>query len=99
MAHHGKQDDAALRAMLESLETTDISDRLGPTDRFPEGKLSESDEGELQFAVGVEKGKVVIHFGEPTMWIGLTPQQAADLAASIIQKARTISGSPFTVSL
>jgi hypothetical protein len=43
---------------------------------------SESDEGEIRIAVGVEKGKVVLHFGEPTMWIGMTPQQAADLAAS-----------------
>lgn len=38
---------------------------LGATGEFPEGKLTEVDEGELKFAVGYMKGKVVIDFGTP----------------------------------
>lgn len=95
MAHSGSMDDPVIRRIREELEGV----RLGPTDQHPEGKLSPSDDGEIRIAVGVEKGKIVLHFGEPTMWIGMTPEQATEIAGLMIQKARALSRSPFTVQL
>lgn len=56
---------------------------------FPDGKLNHNDEGVLAFGVGLEGGKVVIHFAEPTAWMGMTPDQAAELAAVLLKHART----------
>ena len=50
--------------------------KLGPTKRFPNGKIHHSDEGEIRMAIGHYEGNVVIDFGKPTTWIGLPPQQA-----------------------
>jgi len=40
--------------------------------------------------VGVESGKVVIHFAEPTAWFGMTGDQAMDLAAVLMKHARSV---------
>lgn len=61
--------------------------KLGPTDDFPEGRLNDEDEGGLQIAIGIEKGKVFIHFGTFIDWIGFNPTQAREMAASLIEKA------------
>lgn len=60
---------------------------FGATGRFPRGKLHESDEGELQIGVTVNQGTVIVAFGKPVAWLGLTPQMARDLAASLIARA------------
>ena len=60
---------------------------FGPTGRFPRGKLHESDEGELRIGVTVIKGTVIVAFGKEVAWLGLTPQIARDLAASLIERA------------
>ena len=36
-------------------------------------------------------GKVVIDFGTPVHWIGLTPQQACDIASAILKRARYVA--------
>jgi hypothetical protein len=65
-----------------------MSDTLGPTGEFPQGKLNAEDEGELALAVSNEGGKVFVHFGVPVEWIGMDPQGAADIAAAILSHAR-----------
>lgn len=60
---------------------------FGATGKFPRGKLHESDEGELQLGVTVNQGTVIIAFGKPVAWMGLTPQIARDLAAALITRA------------
>lgn len=59
--------------------------KLGATGRFPEGKLVEHDMGEIQMRVGLDRGKIVIDFGTPTAWVGMTPQQASDMADSLVK--------------
>jgi hypothetical protein len=71
--------------MRDLLNTTGFRGAIGS---FPEGKLTPKDEGAIQFAVGEQDGKVVIDFGTSVHWIGMTPQQAADFASSIMDKAR-----------
>jgi hypothetical protein len=79
-----------------------ISDKLGPTGKFPQGKLLAQDEGELTFAVGEQDGNVSIHFGGQVTWLAMTPEQAVALAQVLIAKARQIAkrtGQVLTVQL
>lgn len=95
MAHHGitpfdGKDPAFQRRaqlMRELLNTTSFRGAVGD---YPDGKLTKSDEGSLQFAIGEQNGKVVIDFGTPVQWVGMTPQQAAEFASSLLAKAREV---------
>lgn len=69
------------------LDTTGFRGAIGA---FPDGKLTPADEGSIQFAVGETDGKVVIDFGTSVHWFAMTPQQAADLASSLLTKARLV---------
>ena len=71
----------------------ELADRLGlgATGEFPEGQLTEQDEGELKFAVGYTEGKVVIDFGTPVSWVGMHPNQAKEFARLILKHANPIT--------
>ena len=84
MSHHSRDSiPEDLRRKL--LDTTAFR---GATGLFPEGKLHASDEGQLQFAIAHKDGKVVLEFGTPVAWVGMDPQQAADLAMAMLSHAR-----------
>lgn len=78
--------EAAMRAQANQPPT----EPLGPTGRFPDGKLTEADEGETRFQIGVVKGKVVLNFGGPTHALGFTPEQALGLADLLRKHARSL---------
>ena len=60
---------------------------LGATGQYPQGKLNADDEGELRMAI-VSKGKtVVIDFGKPVHWLGMSKDEARAFGELIIQKA------------
>jgi hypothetical protein len=63
---------------------------LGATGEFPDGKISEDDEGELRMAVAVHEGNVILDFGKNISWIGLPPEQAKHLGQLLIQKAKDL---------
>lgn len=97
--HHGNnpidEETRALFAkqMLESAQQIQTSANklgLGPTGKFPDGKLADHDEGELQLAVTHYQGKVVINFGKPIAFIGFTAEQADDIADSLKRHAQNI---------
>jgi hypothetical protein len=88
MSHHGSDpfDNPDRKETFKKLlEATAFRGALGD---FPEGQLSKSDEGAIQFAIGVKDGKVILDFGTPTAWVGMNPQQAADLASTLLKRAR-----------
>lgn len=60
---------------------------LGPTMKFPRGKLHESDEGEIQMGVTVRQGTVILAFGKEVAWLGLPPQQARELGRLLLERA------------
>lgn len=60
---------------------------LGATGRFPEGKLTVDDRGEIAFSVTHVPGKVVLEFGGAASWIGFTPAQAEALAQMLVNHA------------
>ncbi len=76
------------KLMRELLDTTGFKGALGT---FPEGQLTKTDEGAIQFSVGAKDGKVVLDFGTPVHWFGMTPQMAADLASLLMKKAREVA--------
>jgi hypothetical protein len=65
--------------------------KLGATGDYPEGKLTASDEGALQFAVGERDGNVIIDFGKPVAWIAMPPEQAAKFASALVRHAREVA--------
>ena len=96
MAHHYSDDDPELRARFEQF-LKDVPRRpspLGATGRYPEGKYTENDGGEICFAVAADPtaGKVLIDFGKPVMWVGMTPDEARGLADLLRSKAEAADG-------
>jgi hypothetical protein len=68
----------------------DSAEPVGATGRFPEGKVTDSDEGEIRFSVVAdpEAHKVFIDFGKPVHVIGLTLEQTADLVSLLMERLR-----------
>jgi len=92
MSHHGNEPfedmPPGFRKILRDMK--DTTSFRGAVGAFPEGKLTRSDEGAIQFAVGEKDGKVVLDFGTPVSWIGMSPQQAADIAGALLAHAREV---------
>lgn len=60
--------------------------KLGPTGKFPQGKMNEDDEGGI--AIGIthtSTGQVVIDFGD--QWIGMGVDEARLFSKSILEHA------------
>lgn len=58
--------------------------------RYPSGKLSKEDEGELSIAVFIFKGTVRIEFRKPVAWFAMPPDRAKKFAELILRHANTI---------
>ncbi len=85
MSHHGKEElpDWFGKELAQLKKVT------GPTGKYPEGKLNDTDEGEVRIAITqTHKGKVIIDFGTPVRWIGFSKEQAIELANTILEKAK-----------
>lgn len=97
-AHRGQDAqaaaDAAIEASVKKIRELKASvpetEKLGATGRFPEGKLVDEDEGEIRISIGTAKGSVVLDFGKPTAWVGMTPDQAIDLGNTLIKHAEAV---------
>jgi hypothetical protein len=69
--------------------------------RYPEGKLGPDDDGRLEMAITHTENppRILVRFGEPTDWIGLTAKDAVALAQLLIRHARAISTDPIEIKL
>jgi len=81
MHHESELSDEMKEAIRKAQELSAAA--LGATGRFPDGKLTPNDEGELAFQVGALKGKVILNFGQPVASLGLSPTQARELAKTL----------------
>jgi hypothetical protein len=91
-SNHGDGDGPLDPKFMEALGR---SPGFGATGKYPDGKLSPDDEGELQFGITNSNGQVIINFGKPVAWLAFGPQQARELADAIIKhadQARVIGG-------
>lgn len=88
MAHHNFDMNEELKAIRRMLGQ-DEAEKLGATGQFPNGQYGPHDEGEIRFAIAadVEKQLVLVDFGKPVHSLGLTPDQAVELADLIHKKA------------
>lgn len=66
---------------------------------YPNGKLCATDEGATSVEIGTLNGAVVLRFPTPTLWIGLPPQDAVDIAQAIIDHAKSISKEPLSITI
>lgn len=99
MSHHGGPDDKGselLREMFAKQDTTDhireLNESLGATGKYPQGSLSEDDEGGLKIGLTAVDGKVVLAFGKAVNWIGFDAEQARDLAQTLLNRAQECDG-------
>ena len=60
-----------------------MEDNLGSTGNFPNGKIDSSDEGELKIAMGIYENTLIIDFGGPTSWIGLTKNDVKSFISTL----------------
>ena len=69
-----------------------MSPKLGATGDYPDGKMSDDDEGGLRMALAADRENkvVVLNFGKSIAWIGLPKQTALALGQGIIEKAKEL---------
>lgn len=108
MAHHGCFPDPndgepseVAKALRERFEQQAQTIGLGATRAFPQGVVNDLDEGEIQFAIKGDEAreKVFINFGKSVDFVGMTPQQAIDMAQCLIKHARAVAKSPVSIVL
>lgn len=58
--------------------------------KFPEGRLTSEDEGELAMMIIRKNGKIVIDFGKSVAWIGMNPGQAIKLGELLIKRGKEL---------
>jgi hypothetical protein len=64
-------------------------EKVGPTGKFPDGKINDNDDGELRFSVGIDRQakNVVIDFGIPIKWLALPKKTTLELSKLLADKA------------
>jgi hypothetical protein len=60
---------------------------LGGLGTYSQGKLDPHDEGDIRMAVTNARGRVLVNFGKPVTWFGLTPEEARALATLLLKHA------------
>ncbi len=79
--------DIAINLLKSEIEDCHIKLKVGPTDNYPEGKLEDSDNGEIAMAIDAKNGNVRLHFGTPISWVALPPKTAIELGNKLIEIA------------
>lgn len=64
--------------------------KLGATNEFPDGKITEHDEDGLMFNVGhtPDFKRIVIEFGKPISWMAMDPSEAETVARGILSHVK-----------
>lgn len=99
MSHHSDEpiSNAKLAKLFNISYDPTMEERLmgqeavvGLTDKYPNGRIDPLDKGELEMAMGVHQGVLVLDFGTAVKWCAFTKEQALDLAKIITKQAETI---------
>lgn len=81
MSHHSSEPDKGPEKELNAAMRKLFGE-------FPDGKLNADDAGAVAIAVGVENSRVVIRFPKPVAWVGMTGDEAFELAQCLLRHAR-----------
>lgn len=65
-------------------------DPLGPTGRFPQGKLDSFDRGEFRIGIGIHKSGKLVLLVVGDIELGFYPNQAEELAEALTKFAAKI---------
>lgn len=63
-------------------------------DRYPRGKLRDSDEGETQIEIHAEDRTVIMSFTKPIYWLGMPASMARSLATALLAAANRCDDEP-----
>lgn len=99
MSHHGDRPEEINNLMKDfkdaqpKLDAKEIHKKIteaGATGRFPHGRITKDDEGEIAMKIesDPDKGVVVIDFGKPIQWFGMTAKEVDGLC-ELLQKHKT----------
>jgi hypothetical protein len=67
-----------------------LFEEIGPTGKFPGGKLTPEDEGQIAIQVTIVKQCVVMNFGTKIASLGFSPAEARNMANLLRQYANKI---------
>lgn len=81
MSHHSSNPNDKVSAELNAA----MRQLFG---EHPAGKLNADDAGAVAMAVGVENHRVILRFPKPIAWVGMTGDEAFELAQSLLRHAR-----------
>jgi len=74
--------------------------KFGPTNDFPEGKHDNRDQpgkpdlGGLQIGITHDSECVIMNFGYPIDWLGMSPERAESLAMLLLHHAGLVKHGP-----
>lgn len=80
MSHHSSEPDSRQTALADAMKNL-----MG---EYPDGRLNANDAGAVAIQVGVENDRVVIRFPKPVLWVGMTGDEAIDIAQALMKHAR-----------
>lgn len=67
--------------------------KFGATGKFPDGKVANrDDEGEIKFGISNNGSEVLLDFGKPVAWLGISPALARQLSSLLIKHADQVDG-------
>ena len=86
MGHHGNE-------ATEEMTKQAFEQLLGPTHKYPMGKMCKEDAGEIAIGIAADLNNdvVIINFGTKVEWLGLSPEQARSIASTLIEQSFKIS--------
>jgi hypothetical protein len=86
--HHGKESQSELiKRFVEQLGGNYEK-------QFPDGKISDDDEGDLAFAIAADPRRqlIIIRFAQPTHWFAMGPEQAEQVIGHLNDKLLELKG-------
>lgn len=103
MSHHSDDiHDAMMKKFMESGQSTQRAadeeiaalsrPTFGATGKFPNGKMTPADQGEIVIGIARVDGRVVVNFGKAVAWLGLKPGEARGVADALTKHANEASG-------
>lgn len=95
MPHHGERDESELMKLFRQQQDGTVKRE------WPEGRVGPTDDGQIVFMASAdpETNLVKLDFGKPVAWVAMSPQQAVEIAQSLIKQARSISKEPIRIAI
>ncbi len=90
MSHHAESDSEfpeTLKKFTDEISKVARQVGAGPTGEFPRGQIHRTDEGAIRMAVTIERGTIILAFGKPVAWVGMSRIEACELADMLKKKA------------